>query len=43
VTLKFRKVVAVFIRLALPHANHGFLTSLPKAIDHPDVTLKVMV
>jgi hypothetical protein len=43
VTLKFRKVLAVFIRLTKPHAKHRFLTSLPEAIDHSGVMLEVML
>jgi len=42
-TLKFRKLLAIFVGLSPPHANHGILTGVPEAMDHVGVVLEMTI
>jgi len=43
VTLELRKALAVFVRLGLPHPNHGIGAGVPKVIDDFGLLPKVVV
>jgi len=38
-----RKALAVFVRLGLPHPNHGIGAGMPKVIDHFGLSPEVVV
>lgn len=42
-TLKSREALAIFVGLALPHAEYGIATGLAVAVDHPDVLFEVTI
>jgi hypothetical protein len=42
-TLKFRKLLAIFVGLSPPHANHSILTGVPEAMDHVGVVLEMTI
>jgi len=42
-TLKTREVLAIFVRLASPHAEHAIAISRPEAVDHPGVVLEMII
>jgi len=43
VALKLREMLAVFVRLALPHAKYCIAIRAPEAVDEPRVVLEMIV
>jgi len=42
-TFKTREVLAIFVRLASPHAEHAIPTSRPERVDRPGVVLEMII